>query len=1092
MRHRALDPTTSFIVQAPAGSGKTELLTQRYLKLLSVVEKAPEEIIAVTFTRKAAAEMRHRILLALQLAAKGTCPETPHQAITYELAKAAITRDQLLNWGLLENPNRLRILTIDALAATLGKQLPILAGFGGQPEITENAYPLYELAATQLLNTLPEKPPWSAALTQLLLQLNNQSDRFIGLLANLLAKREQWLGHIMECREVTTSLRPILELALQHAIEDAMQMTLDLIDPAVLSHLQTLCHAAAADHIDEAAPLIAFANTVNLDATIADMTRWHALTNLLLTQQGEWRKTVTKREGFPAKSPHKKPLLDILSQLQENSALQGALQQLKQAPPPTYTTPQWDTLSALIEILPVLAAELSLVFQENGCVDFVALNLAALRALGDSHAPTDLALYLDHQIHHLLIDEFQDTSLTQFTLIERLTAGWQPEDGRSIFLVGDPMQSIYRFRDAEVSLFLHAEQQGINNLPLTKLTLKENFRAQKNLVAWVNETFQSVFPAEDNLQTGAIAHATALPTKPAETLGVTVTWDETKDANNEAKALLERVTALQREFPNDSIAILVRARSHLTDILSTLQAKNIPFEAIALEPLTRAPVIQDLMSLTAALRHHGDRTAWFSVMRAPYFGLTLQDIHAISETKQLTLWASLKRYPEIKTLSAAGLLRCQRIVPLLNAAITQAGRLPLEQWISGLWLALGGPAAYPNADALNAVPAYFDCLATLAENNPSFDKITLLEQLEQQFTESKTDGAVRLQIMTIHKSKGLEFDHVLLPGLHHKPTHNPHAMLLWLERQSQAGTMDLLLAPIKASDQQRDPIYHYLNQLETEKQRLENARLLYVAATRAKRSLHLFGHHKAAKHSFMSLLPITPPEPKNTVITAQDSGVTESSTPPKFIRLSASWVPPGVCMYNPDPQTHTENPLTLLLEDQLPRAIGTTIHALLANPTQLFSMPTTDLLEWALHQLRQLQHWPKASLETAKEKIMLAINNILNDPRARWILDPTHSNAYCEWPITTVIDGKIQHFVIDRSFETETACWIIDYKTTIPQQQTLSDFLMQERITHQKQLQGYVQAIKPLTDKPIKTALYFPLCQGWITEVAASSPAVPI
>jgi len=84
------------------------------------------------------------------------------------------------------------------------------------------------------------------------------------------------------------------------------------------------------------------------------------------------------------------------------------------------------------------------------------MTIRADRALGDEQAPTDLSLRLDYQIKHLLVDEFQDTSQNQYTLFSKLTAGWTPGDQRTLFLVGDPMQSIYRFREAEVGLFLQA------------------------------------------------------------------------------------------------------------------------------------------------------------------------------------------------------------------------------------------------------------------------------------------------------------------------------------------------------------------------------------------------------------------------------------------------------------------------------------------------------------------------------------------------------------------------------------------------------------------------------------------------------------
>ena len=116
-RLRALD-LTSFIVEAPAGAGKTELLTQRYLKLLQTVH-APEEIIAITFTNKAAAEMRLRILDSLIKAANQERPIEQHKQITYDLSLKALQHANTNHWQLIENPARLRIFTIDSLCCLL-------------------------------------------------------------------------------------------------------------------------------------------------------------------------------------------------------------------------------------------------------------------------------------------------------------------------------------------------------------------------------------------------------------------------------------------------------------------------------------------------------------------------------------------------------------------------------------------------------------------------------------------------------------------------------------------------------------------------------------------------------------------------------------------------------------------------------------------------------------------------------------------------------------------------------------------------------------------------------------------------------------
>ncbi|HET9024982.1 MAG TPA: UvrD-helicase domain-containing protein, partial [Burkholderiaceae bacterium] len=144
-RERALDTAASFIVRAPAGSGKTELLIQRVLALLATVD-APEEVVAITFTRKAAAEMRQRLVEALA-AARGPQPAPPHERLTWSLAHAVNRRDAERGWDIVHNPGRLRVQTIDALAQWLARQLPLSLGLGAAPNVREQAGELYLSAA---------------------------------------------------------------------------------------------------------------------------------------------------------------------------------------------------------------------------------------------------------------------------------------------------------------------------------------------------------------------------------------------------------------------------------------------------------------------------------------------------------------------------------------------------------------------------------------------------------------------------------------------------------------------------------------------------------------------------------------------------------------------------------------------------------------------------------------------------------------------------------------------------------------------------------------------------------------------------------
>ena len=146
---------------------------------------------------------------------------------------------------------------------------------------------------------------------------------------------------------------------------------------------------------------------------------------------------------------------------QQTEPLREALEALLRMPEERYTDDQWEVLGAILELLPRAAAQLKLVFAERGETDFTEIAQGAVRALGTPDNPTDLLLALDTRIKHILVDEFQDTSYSQYELLEKLTSGWERDDGRTLFVVGDPMQSIYRFREAKVALFLQAWERGL-------------------------------------------------------------------------------------------------------------------------------------------------------------------------------------------------------------------------------------------------------------------------------------------------------------------------------------------------------------------------------------------------------------------------------------------------------------------------------------------------------------------------------------------------------------------------------------------------------------------------------------------------------
>lgn len=873
IREQALNPTQSFIVQAPAGSGKTGLLTQRFLVLLSIAEAAPEECLAITFTRKAAAEMRDRILLALERAKNPNPPADLYEQKTWRLACRVLARDRLLGWDLLHNPNRLKIQTIDAFCAGLTRQMPIVSRFGATPEIKEDASDLYQTAAQNLLKALETDDPWSKSCQILLSHLDNNLSLAMRLLANMLPHRDQWLRYMGKTYAISElEMRQLLELGLETVIRESLSAVVSHapIEPAVTEILAVASMAAVECERLVSGSIIAHCRALQgkwPGDGLEDLPCWYGLAELLFTEENALRKIVTKHQGFPAPSSTKDPadkqqfkalkerMQGCLKAIEHHPVFLEKLRLLRECPPKAYTEEQWEVVWALTQLLPVLAAELALVFQENNAVDFTEMSLAALKALGDADAPTDLALGLDYRIRHILVDEFQDTALSQFRLLEQLTAGWQPMDGRTLFLVGDPMQSIYRFRQAEVGLFIRAKQHGIGDITLNFLKLTTNFRSEPELVEWVNTFFKAQFPKEDDIVSSAIAFTASVACKPSA-LGSTQRSIPTALASklsvtpeSEVKVLVKLINEVKTIDPQGSIALLVRSRHHLEHLLPGLREAKISYEGIQLERLTDRPIVQDLMVLTRALLHLGDRIAWLAVLRMPSVQLSLEDLFLIANYEPaLPIWHTLQLYWTIPELSETAKNKLAMLVPRLSNALLHYQRLPLRTWISQTWIALGCAEnryhAQESANNKQDSEAYFSLLEQM-EADGSFDEVGVLEEkLQSHYATTPKNNTQDniVQIMTIHKAKGLEFDTVIVPGMGRRTRGDSVRLLLWEERIGLIKDSYFLMAPIKRVGNAVDPIYAYLKRQEGQRSAYESNRLGYVAATRARKRLYWLEH----------------------------------------------------------------------------------------------------------------------------------------------------------------------------------------------------------------------------------------------------------
>lgn len=1108
-RQAALDAASSFIVQAPAGSGKTGLLTQRFLSLLARAEE-PEEILAITFTHKAAGEMRNRILESLQRANDDTPPEKTHERLAWELARKVLQQSEQKQWDLTGNPSRLQVQTIDSFCASLTRQMPLLSAFGAQPAICEDAERLYSEAARNALADIENGTEWSSHVGHLLKHLDNNLLNVEELLAAMLVRRDHWLRHLGDRRDERLR-RSTLEKVLHSIIEEHLLALQQSVPQELADELVALA-AIAAESLHEQgidSPIHACSDLHKLPGhQVAHLPVWQGLAHLLLTKDS-WRKAVNKNIGFPTTDKaNKKRFQDLLSKLQTQDTFRSLLGGMGRLPAPVYTEKQWDILEALIELLPVVVGHLQVVFSSHGQVDFTEVAQRAVQALGGSEQPTDLAMALDYRIHHILVDEFQDTSLSQYQLLERLTAEWTEGDGRTLFLVGDPMQSIYRFREAEVALYLRARSHGIGSVKPIPLTLTVNFRSQALLVDWFNETFEKVFPATEDLTSGAVTYTDSESYHPQDddpALTIEPLFSESPVL--EANKVIEVVQGQREERPDDTIAILVRARSHLQSIARALADAGIGFRAVEIERLADRQAVIDLMSLTRALMHPGDRVAWISVLRAPWCGLGLAEIESLlAVDTDLPIWQIISDVRSHTVLSTEDKVRLARLVDVLTDAMMLRPGIPLSECVEGTWLSLGGPATLDRKRDLSDCEQFLKLLRSMESEGAPITITSLQTRIDRLFASTDPESDERLQVMTIHKSKGLEFDTVILPGLGRKPPPRKSMLLNWAERTVEDNRSELMLAPIPASGEERDSINDYLKYLELQRESNESSRLLYVAATRAKRRLFLFGHVKTRmeKQSLVvqrpasgSLLETLWPAVEEFYVEAS-AGIGDqeaaqgSETGTSWIdvqgisRLPAAWSSPVI--FKPVSARQPN-------EDELPveyswvgpsaRHVGTVVHrlfeAIVNYGVEYQSIVSSDIGRANIRNELAGLGVGRADLDKAVDTVIQAIERSLQDERGLWLLDSSHQDSRCEYALESVDDRNVlATSVIDRTFvDTNGTRWIIDYKTSSHSGGGVDEFLDREMDRYQAQLNRYAGLIRQIEDRPIKLGLYFPLLNGW-------------
>ena len=1120
-RRAALDVGRSFIVQAPAGSGKTELLIQRYLKLLAIVDE-PEEIIAITFTRKAAAEMRERVAAALSRAGQGIEPAKPHERITHRAAAAAAQRDRERQWSLTRNPRRMRIETLDAFCAGVARLLPVTAAAGSSAGIVQDvdADALYGNAALATLDWLQSDGSESCAVAQVLAHLDNDTGRYVDYVARMLATRDQWLtitgsGDIDD----DDALRRTLEGNIASLVTETLRVLRRRFARAAGETWIPLA-AGAAENLQRAGrdshPGAALAGLEEIPGAEAGaLPAWRGLAALLLTGKGEWRRRLTAAEGFPPDDRKRKEAwLELTATLAGDPSLLDLLASVTRLPEPAYSDRQWQALTALFRVLPLAVSELRRLFAERSVCDYVEIALSAEAAIGDADSPGELALMLDHRIRHLLVDEMQDTSIGQYRMLETLTAGWTPGDGRTFFCVGDPMQSIYRFRNAEVGQFVHALAEGLPSLPLEPLVLHRNFRSGQVLVDWFNDVFSDVFPGADDPASGAVKYTQSASTEEHTGLGVVdchALLDASVDAEGDLScSIIERCLAAG---PQDTVGVLVRSRTQLPALLAELRRRGIAHEAVEIDRLTDLPEIIDVLALTRALCHVGDRAAWLGILRAPWIGLTWTDLHRLVHDAPDAAVIDLLNDPSrLARLSDHAQSTLPEAIGILNAALAPGRLQELRDRVERTWYALRGPATARAADDIENVARFLDLLSGIEEAGTLADPASLRERLDAERVSSTAQPGCRVAVMTMHKAKGLQFDHVVLPSLGRYTSGGRKSVLSWLNLPGEGGEQRLIISPIGPSDAiEQDPLHAYIEAARKSSDSLELDRLLYVACTRARKSLQLCTHVESTadgddelrQPDVRSLLRRLWPAVGRAMLASLPQPVARNETSaddetvlmqPTLKRLDPGWRLP-----DPPPLPRSAPPIDASSADSsteitfewvgsAARHAGTIVHRWLHRLTVDggdVQWPAWEDIDRVSRRWAAEMGVTEQRLEDVSQRVRAALDGIAGDEQGRWLLTGA---GHAELGLTGLVQGDLVSVVIDRVRFCDRRHWIVDYKTSVHGGGDLERFLQQEARRYRAQLQRYRSLYRAWSGAPdVATALYFPMLQRFV-EVQTDSP----
>jgi ATP-dependent helicase/nuclease subunit A len=864
----AAHPGTSVWVSASAGTGKTHVLTARILRLL-VTDPAlrPHDLLALTFTRAAAAEMQNRVrheVTHWATADDATLTRALTDLLGAPPTEAQRQRARALFGLVLDAPGGLNIGTIHSFCQRLLAAFPLEAGVPVHFTVLDDrAARALALDAQNTLfaqaaeGGLPDVPTWAFAAFAAALGEHGLREVFDTVLAG--RRRYERLfdrGLAPVCADLCAhvGVPPDITPDDLHTAMYAAQRPGPRDEPLRAAARALLDHGGKT--ANEAG--LALAEVLARPTASERAAAWDRYLKVFLTNEGEPRKKLVDKPTREAAPGVEETLLA------EQALLHKAVLADRAARVAVHSVAYLSLAQALLRLYAQAKAD-------RCALDFDDLVRATVRLLQTQGRAPWVRYKLDARLSHILLDEAQDSDPDQWDILRALiddfySGSGQHEGARTFFSVGDSKQSIYRFRGARKDVFeamgSFLDQRGADGHTTARVALEASFRSSAPVLGVVDSLFSDpshraaldggqgpLHHAVVHTQAGGHVELWPLAPKPDTDPTVADRWrtlpTRQPGAATAAVAVAERVaqtiadllargTVLTAERPPrpmtpGDVLILVQKRSAMPDLLAALDRAGLPHTGADEVNLADDPVAADLLAYLRVLVNPRDDLALAQVLRSPFFGWSDAELFALhaAREKKISLWDALYHQGG----PAAGALR-----RLLEETLRLT---PHDALVRGLDLTGARPRflARFGASAADVMDGMLDL--ALAEGHRGVPTlIGFLHPFQHGDVPLKREagGGGRIRVMTAHKSKGLQAPIVFLPDASHDPRTSKASKdpVRWAED----GTFDRFALYASKAD---TPAVAHLQTAETTRREADSLRLLYVALTRAKERLYIGG-----------------------------------------------------------------------------------------------------------------------------------------------------------------------------------------------------------------------------------------------------------